>query len=151
MGGSNFKKDLARGTRGEETFLECFKDYVAPVEGHHADFILKETGELLELKTDGRSSKDTGNMFIERWSDVFERKPGGPWQAKKNKVTYFVYFYPKDEISYWFKVKDFCKWMEKNFDNTKLICVNNYRWWSAGYKVPIEKVKELAWTITTKK
>lgn len=143
----NFQKDLKRGMVGERAFLELFSEYLEPIEERKADFRLKGTDELLELKTDGRPMGATGNMFMERWSDVFGHKPGGPWQSKKNRVEHFVYFYPKDGISFWFKVKELCKWLEKNFDNSKLICVNNYRWWSAGYKVPIEKVKHLAYVI----
>lgn len=143
MGKPNFKVDLAKGQAGELLLLEMWPELVR-LSGRHADYIAPDyTG--LELKSDSYSMAKTANMFIERWSDVKAKKPGGPWQAFGRGSGYFAYMYMPDKTCFLFRTHELIAFLEPLIADKTLqsAVVRNIAWITLGYKVPRILVEHL--------
>ena len=66
------------------------------------DFIIKSTGEKIELKTDMQGHR-TGNLFVEldMTTEGQKRRPGAAYQAIKHGCKYMVY-QTEDGLEFWF-------------------------------------------------
>ena len=105
----NFQKQLRIGEQGEALLLERYREPMVLYSGRSADFRLPITGELVELKTDTYDRSKTSNFFMERWSVAEKKKPGGPWQARANSASRFIYLFASDGTYYEFvDVKALC-------------------------------------------
>lgn len=68
-----------------------------------ADFQVKATKELLELKTDSHDL-GTGNFFMDRYHDKTMRwKAQGPWKAAEDGCKYFAYLFYNSRYLYMFE------------------------------------------------
>lgn len=139
---AEFKKDLNRGHDGEKSFYEKYKTSVTHLDGRNADFEINKTGETIELKSDYFDYEKTANMFMERYS--YDEEPGGPWQALKKKITYYIYHFVSHDITFIFNTAQLVKRLDKLTVNMKLINVQNRNHVTRGYKVPIVQIAELA-------
>lgn len=131
---ANFRNDLVRGQQGEAMFHLLFPD-LQRLDGRAADF-KAPNGETYEIKTDSYTS---GNYFIERWSDVEQKKAGGPWQSAEKQIDYYVYMFPKMARLYIFSVPDLVRQMEALPSSAKrVVNVENKSWTTQGFLVKIE-------------
>lgn len=136
----DFNEQLSAGQRGEELFLKNHPD-IERTDGRKGDFI-GETGKLIELKTESRAST-TENMFVERWSDVYLKKNGGPWQARDNGAHYLVQLFTPDKVALWFPVQALLEYLEANEKKYRLHHIRNKGWTGGGYAVPQKELAHL--------
>lgn len=145
----DFKAQLEVGSRGEELFMA---NYPRPLEiwpGRDGDFIVKETGQKLEVKTDTYNIEKTPNFFIERYSNVAKKSPGSVWQALEHGCSIFCYMYVRHNI--WFEFNDLPALrdrLDKLIEGKGYIAIKNKGWITAGYKIPRIELADL-YTINT--
>lgn len=147
----NFKKQLLVGDRGEELFLQYYPNPVEVYPGREYDFTCKKTGAKIELKTDTYNMDKTPNFFLERYSDINRKTPGGPWRSYEDKVDIFCYYFVRHNI--WFQFNNLELLIERLNILTKkkgLIYVKNQGWVTGGYTVPRDKLDDLfdVWEFT---
>lgn len=96
----NFRKDLARGRKGEQLLLQLWPGLIS-LGGKGADLQLPN-GEKVELKSDYYSMQQTSNFFIEIYGNLAKSTPGGVTKALKDGCKWFVYLYVQDATAYVF-------------------------------------------------
>ena len=111
-----FKDCLALGERGERTFLHYNKTYEKIKKNYQADFRCRETGLLVEMKTDYYSMKKTANFFMETFSNIKTKRRGGPFSALDLGVDYFVYYFITEGEAFWFHTKELVEYLDANRD-----------------------------------
>jgi len=132
-----FREQLAIGEAGEALFLEHYPEPLILYSGKSADFIAIDSGDLVELKSDMYPMDKTTNFFFERWSDVAKKKPGGPWQSRRNSVDRFIYMFAQDGTYFEFSdVGALCARLEELIVDLKPVKVYNTSWVTEGYKIP---------------
>ncbi len=141
----NFKKDLERGKRGEALLVEHCHLSLQPnkdPDERRWDYE-SASGLKVEIKSDYWPTS-TGNFFMEFYSDIARKKPGGPWRAYQDEVDVFIYFYPKERVYYYFRnIEALCERLNQLLDKFDGIVVHNTRWQTLGYKVPREELADL--------
>lgn len=143
----NFKADIKIGANGEEIFQRRFQVSLLKESGKDHDFtVSNKIGSGLELKTDTYDSK---NFFFERWSDITNQKPGGPWQASRHSKYFAYYFINKDKY-YLFDLATLVPALEKYIEEKKprAIEVRNRRHTTVGYALPIADFEHLCLSYT---
>lgn len=139
----SFQKQFKKGVKGEDFFVECYKDINARRgDGKIIDLLVNEN-DSVELKSDSYSMERTENFFIERYGNYQKLKDGSIWRSSLDKIRYFVYCYAPDKKFYWFNVEDFKKYMDDNLHKFEQREIKNPGYTSLGFLVPRETVKEL--------
>jgi hypothetical protein len=140
----DMKTQLGVGAKGEKLLL---KHWPEPVQKHPVfkgpDFIDAQD-KVIELKTDTYDLEATPNFFIERWSDVQNKKPGGPWQAHEKGVHVFVYLFIQNKT--WFIFRDMPALIERLDQLTEgkyAINIPNKGWTTQGYRVKRADLQDL--------
>lgn len=129
----DFTTSLNTGALGQLKFLDLWPE-LTPTDGRKGDFIAPD-GRLIELKSDSYKHEDTENFFMERYSDVNAKTPGGPWQSAAHGCDTFVYFFVNSGIAYVFSLPPLLQKLEEM--NLKgLVYIRNKGWTTGGYKVP---------------
>jgi len=100
---ANFKEDLKRGEAAERRFQQLHKLQLTKPSHLKWDFDGPD-GERLELKADFYDPTRTPNLFLERWSDVDKKKPGGVWQSLENGANIFCYWFVNG--GFWLECRD---------------------------------------------
>lgn len=140
----SFSKQLKVGEQGEQLILNHYREPIVYYKGRRADFVLPLTGELLELKTDTYDRQKTSNFFFERWSDVDNKKPGGPWQARAKSASRFIYLFMSDGTYYEFQdIDKLCRLLDQYCTKLEPIRILNKGWTTVGYKVPRDALSHL--------
>lgn len=140
----SWKEQLQVGDRGEELLMEHYPSPLVVYPEHRADFRRLSDGKLIELKTDTYGLDKTENLFIERWGNIEQRKPGGPFRARKDRVPVFIYYFIRHNVWLEFDSKELCKLVERLTKKSKLVYIKSHGWAVAGYKVPIRDVLSIA-------
>ena len=134
----DFKKQLYIGELGENDFISCYKNF-GPIKSKDRkfDFILNN-GDSVELKTDTYDMNKTENFFMELYSDIDSNKIGGPWRARMDVITFFVYYFSINKTFFWFNPIALCMKIEEIIINNKLKprIINNKGWKTQGYVIP---------------
>jgi hypothetical protein len=135
----SFKKQLAVGSAAEEAFLSGYREPI--ILAHHLTYDFKRIsdGAKLELKTDTYDMHKYPNFFLERWGNVAEKKPGGPWRARRDRVDVFIYFFSQHGVYFEFiDIKELCARADKVIKrkSTKEFMIKNKGWMTHGYAVP---------------
>jgi hypothetical protein len=134
---NNFATSLAIGKQGEYWLMGVLPGLVR-LDGRKADFTL--AGERLELKTDSYDMHKTPNLFIEQYSDTARLSPGGPWQAKQNGCTIWVYTFRANRMALVFDLELLLAYIENNLGNFGKRSVVNQGWITTGLLVPRDQV-----------
>ncbi len=132
----DFSKQIEVGSRGEELFQEYYPTKLSIHPENDYDFVCTETKKKIELKTDTYNMNKTDNFFIERYSDVHKKSPGGPWQSHGKGVDIFCYYFVRHNM--WFQFEDLPKLIKRIEELTKgqgLIYIKNKGWVTGGYKI----------------
>lgn len=139
-----FNEQLKLGQAGEEFFVDCYSS-LKPVftDGRKSDIIIQNKHKI-ELKTDYYEMSKTENFFIERYSDFNKKTSGGPWRTKTDRVKFFVYFYIKNKVFYWFDTKTLILEIEKNIDKYETRLIKNKSYNTFGYLVPRVDIEDIA-------
>lgn len=139
----SFNKEFSKGLKGEDIFIQCYKDKNArKSDTRDYDLLIKKDTKI-ELKTDYRSMESTPNIFIERWSDMDAKKPGGPYQSYEKGVFIFIYFFIIDMTFIWFKTLDLKNFIDKNKNTLYSRKIRNMNYNGFGYLVPRDKIQDI--------
>jgi hypothetical protein len=130
-----FKNSLKVGQAGEEMLLKLWPD-LQRLDGRKHDFIVKSTGQTLELKTDTYSMAQTPNFFIELWSNLDKGKKGGPWQALANGTDLWCYMFAKDKTAFLFNTAELVAALDVLIEKYPGVSIPNQSWTTVGCKVP---------------
>lgn len=114
----NFESQKKIGDKGEELFLKQYGHIVERTDGYKGDFRIKETGEILELKTDTYLTSETPNFFMEAYSIIESETPGGPWQAQNHGCKFFVYFFMNSGEAFLFTVSELVSFLDGYISRT---------------------------------
>jgi hypothetical protein len=106
----DFREQLSIGQKGETLFHSYYPE-LTRTNGRVGDFISPD-GYIIELKCDSYSGSP--NYFIERYSSIEKKSPGGPYQSKEKGVTDFVYFFVAEGTIHWFNVNQLVEWLEEH-------------------------------------
>lgn len=98
---ANFKTDLKRGAAGEERIQAMFPKWTRK-DGRKEDFVT-EQGELVEVKTESRTTAQTPNVALETESSP--GKPGAIQRAVDDGVSLVVYIFADDKVFFYDAVK----------------------------------------------
>lgn len=140
----DFKEQLALGNRAEELFLLYYHEPITLHTTFSADFRSIASGDLIELKTDTYNMDKTPNFFWERWSDVANQKPGGPWQSQANRVKRYCYMFSRHNTYFEFtNLRKLTGRLEKMTKGKYAIAVKNKGWITSGYPLPREDFADL--------
>lgn len=139
----SFKKQLEIGNKGEELFIKYYKDMDAKKSSDREIDIIIKNNKKVELKTDLWKMSDTKNFFIEKVSSNINKKKGGPFIAAQNKIDYFVYFFVKDKVFFWFSVKKLCNFLKDRIEDYRECRIYNKGYYSTGYLVPRADLEKL--------
>lgn len=166
----NFHKDLPKGHDGERVFHEMHSECLTRTDGKKGDFIYNPDGKLLELKSEISYSttdpsapealefrktmsipppnspngwRQTGNLFVERYSSIEAGTPGGPWQAQTHGAEYYVHLFLGDGKFFVYRTDDMVDFMEKNMGKYRQVDVRNPGYTTVGFPVPIAHVAHL--------
>jgi hypothetical protein len=137
----DFKEDLARGHSGEHQFFQKYQHCLVHLDGRNADFELIKSEESIELKTDYYDMNKTGNFFIETYS--YSDKNGGVFQAADKKITYFIYYFVKNDRLFVFNTQQLVRKCAKLKSTLKTISIKNKGYETKGILVPIETLEHL--------
>ncbi len=140
----NFNASLQKGKLGEKWLFEHWPHPGLEVlDGRKSDFIDIRTRRRVELKTDSYDMNNTGNFFIEQWSDVDKMKPGGPQQALLHNSELWVYLFIQNKTYFVFETQELVDFMKENAHKYPLVTINNRSWTTVGLKVPRADVAHL--------
>jgi len=171
---SSFRRDLPWGKECERAFAKLHSGYVELTDGLRGDLTLpRRNNELAELKSEsystntdplseenmrfreaagipnppGREWKPSRNIAVERWSSESERKPGGPWQAQKHGVKWYMHFFAGDGKIFAYLADELVEFMDralkKNPNRFDEFRFDNGGYTTMVYVVPRDAVKHL--------
>lgn len=138
-----FNPSLRIGQVGETLFFNAHCNELKKEDGKLRDFSYSISGDGVELKSDYWPMKDTPNLFIERYSNVEKKSPGGPYQSLANGTRYFIYFYLYDLTYFVFDTAQLCSFMDDNAHRFESKLVENLKYSTLGYRVPRAEVMHL--------
>lgn len=129
----DFHKSLSIGEAGEALFTSFFPHLIKQ-DKNSFDFLDLATGLKYEIKSDSYGLNGSPNFFMERYSNLSKKSPGGVWQAAHHGADYFIYMYPKDKTAFVMSVPILLAYLESQKYGS--ISVRNKAWITTGYKVP---------------
>lgn len=140
----SMKTQLAYGLDAEEKLCERYPTKLVKPEDHRLWDFECAKGLRYEIKTDTYSLDKTKNFFMERWSVLDKKKPGGPWQALAHGADIFIYYFASDDT--YFEFNSLSSLVGRLDDLTKksgLVYIPNQGWTTAGYKVKRQDLEDL--------
>ena len=139
----SFRKQFKIGNKGESLFIKHYSDMNARKTGTRDFDIFIDDNTKVELKSDSRSTLDSPNLFIERYSDLDKKTPGGVHQSFGKGTKYFVYLFLKDRTFFWYETSKLKDYIDKNEDKFEKKTIFNFGYRSLGYLVKREEVMKL--------
>ncbi len=137
----SFKASLAKGKSGEALLQSLWPELV-PTDGRSGDFMLGDS--KVEVKSDSYNMDKTPNFFIERYSNNTKKSDGSVWQALKHECMIFVYFYPKNNTAFvFYDIVQLMNTLDSIIPDLEPIFIRNPGYYTVGYKVPRELLKDL--------
>lgn len=137
-----FEDSYKSGLKGEILIADRLKNYLIHVnQPYEPDFFHKTGKFYLELKSD-YYTMNTGNFFIERYSNKNKKTDGGPWQALNKNAKKYMYFYVKDEVLFVMDTEKMIEILDKILPNYTPLDIRNKTHITVGYKIPRYELKE---------
>jgi len=148
----NFDDQKRIGDVGENDFLRIYESMGAKksLTDFRMDFTLND-GKTVELKTDSYDMERTPNFFMEQLtvSDTGSNL-GGPWRSKEHNIDFFVYYFVKNKVFFWFAPIPLCEFLNRFVEENKLkpISIPNKDrrggyYEALGFKIPRDVVASL--------
>lgn len=139
----SFKEDLEIGKKYEQEYLDLKKGAIKFSDTLAYDFVSATTGAGIELKSDTYDMNETPNFFIERYSR--EGIDGGPWQSLSKGAKIFIYWFPKNKISYVFYLDKLVKFLDEIIKkyHLKLVDIKNNNYTTQGYLIKREYLNKV--------
>jgi hypothetical protein len=101
-----WENQLDIGNKGESCFLKKYPNFSKIKEGYSKnDFICKNTGHIVELKSENYDSRKTNNIFVEVFSNFEKRTPGGVFRS--NDADTLIHYFIKDNKAFIYDVQRF--------------------------------------------
>ena len=144
----SFRASLNLGAVGEMLYHQAHCGTLNRTNGRAGDFVNRETGDIVELKTDYYPMDKTPNFFFERFSDGDKKSPGGPWQALGHGCKTFVYFFVANMTTFTFDTAQLVAHLDSIEHTLEPFKVGNSTWTTIGYRVPREVLAPLYETMT---
>lgn len=139
----DFAEQNKVGKKGEQFVKKHWPVPLRKLEGKGPDF-LDLDGNLLEVKTDSYDMEKSVNFFVEKYSDLNKRKPGGPWQAIEKGSTVFIYLFITNKTWYVFKdIPALVAKLEVLTEKMGMVYIKNRAWTTAGYKIKRASLADL--------
>lgn len=139
-----FNKQLSVGNNGEENFLKFYKDRNARKgDGRVVDLFI-DKDKTVELKSDTYPSK---NFFMERYGSNVTMKSGSVWRSLEESISFFVYYFIKEQTFYWFEPAPLAEFLDKYILKLQPRQIHNKGYYSIGYIVPVKDIEHLAISI----
>lgn len=145
----NFHDQRRIGDVGEADFVRIYEklEPKKSLTDFKIDFSLNN-GKTVELKTDSYDMEKTPNFFMEQLTISGPNSSlGGPWRSKEHKVDYFVYYFIKNRIFFWFEPVSLCEFLDKFIEEYSLKPIsipnidNRGGYYEAlGFKIPRDSV-----------
>ena len=107
---------------------------------YQGDIQLQKAGqqpEFMEVKVESRTSSQTPNLAIERYSDTVRQTDGGPW---KTKADYYTHFYSDGLLVIMLRIH-LLKWLNENYVRFRAFEAANAGWVTTGILVRREDAK----------
>lgn len=133
----DFKEMLQWSNEQEQQFMKTYKKHkLIPSTDRKWDFTTPR-GLKVELKSDTYDADKTGNFFLERYSDMYKKTPGGIWRSAQDGVDIFIYHFVSNNVYYEFRdLPDLVKVLDKLTEKMYVVGVRNKAWITGGYKIP---------------
>ena len=138
----NFNTELKKGKKGENDFLNTYDCWKSNTDNNvkAVDFIHKQTGDTLELKTDYTLYN---NIFIEEDSDINIGNKGGIIRAKNEGARFYVIYFIKKNEWRWYLVDE----LFDRYNNIKhkypLKYIKNTTYTGSGYAILINDLLDI--------
>lgn len=131
-----FDEQEKEGKAGEIRIFKTWPDKFEWFEGNEYDLILKPNKKV-EIKTETTYNLESSpNFFMERYSDDFVFKSGGPWRAQEDGIDIFISYFIQNDILFWFndinKLVERCEKMILE-TNPRSSYVKNKGYYTIGY------------------
>lgn len=148
----NFDDQKRIGDIGEADFLKVYSTLLPKqsVDDFRVDFILGDN-RTVELKTDSYDMAKTPNFFMEQFTmSGANSNLGGPWRSKEHKIDFFIYYFVKNKVFFWFSPVTLCELLDKYISENSLrpISIPNRDrrggyYEAIGFKIPRDSVKSV--------
>jgi hypothetical protein len=148
----DFHSMLAWSNEQEKHFAENIykKHKLLPPEDRTHDF-LTPRGLKVELKSDTYDMNKSGNFFMEKYSNMYKKTPGGIWRAEADGIDIFIYHFVNNKVYYEFRdLKKVVKFLTKLTDNDYMVSIPNKGYYTGGYKVPRDLLADYYTRVTYK-
>lgn len=145
----DFREQLKKGAIGEELFLNNYPRTLDLHPDHNGDFVVRKTGQKLELKTDSYDMEKTPNFFFERYSDFAKKTPGSVWQAQEHGCELFCYMFVTNRTVFEFSnLPELSKRIEELYGQKGFVLIQNKGWRTAGWIINRSKLADFwkKWT-----
>jgi hypothetical protein len=148
----NFDDQLKIGNNGETDFMRIYEklEPKKSLDNFRIDFLLNN-GKTIELKTDNYDMNKTPNFFMEQYTVSGNKSDlGGPWRSKEHNVDYFVYYFIKNKVFFWFDPVSLCECLDKFIRENELkqisipnVDKNGGCYKALGFKIPRDSLKSV--------
>jgi hypothetical protein len=138
----DFEKDYERGRAAEMYVSSKLGANLFPVVGRPVFGDMEFERLLVELKLDERAA-DTGNLFIEEYSNADTGRLGGPFACVEHDVDLFLYLIPEGRLIA-FLPRDLVEFIDFHRDSFREIYVPNKGNLTVGFAIPIDDLIDLA-------
>ena len=135
---ADFKKDLKRGQAGEERVAKLFPKW-SRSDGRKEDFIT-DKGELVEVKTEGRSTAQTPNVALELESSTGRR--GAIQRAVDDGISLVLYLFSDGEYFVYDAVR-LLQFMKLNENEYRQVKIKNKTYETTVLIVPRKDLEEV--------
>lgn len=133
---ADFKSDLKRGAAGEERIAAMFPSW-SRSSGRKEDFVT-DKGELVEIKTESRTTTQTPNLALEVESSP--GKPGAIQRAVNDGVSLVVYLFADNEYFVYDAVR-LLQFMRDKSDKYRTVKIPNKTYYTTVILIPREDLE----------
>ena len=132
----DFKTQLNQAEKHELEFTKIYKKHKLTKSADRRWDFNTPRGLRVELKCDTYDATKTPYFFLERYSDMYKKSPGGIWQSVGHDVDIFIYWFVNSGVYYEFRnLQDLIKVLEKLTENLYMIGIRNRGYITGGYKL----------------
>lgn len=135
---ANFRNDLKRGAAGEDRIAAMFPKWTRS-SGRKEDFVT-DKGELVEVKTESRTTMQTPNVALEVESSP--GRPGAIQRAVNDGVSLVVYLFADGEY-FVYDVTKLLQFMLTNDDKYRKVKIPNKTYNTSIILIPRADLKDV--------
>lgn len=140
----NFLADLKFGQAAEAKLLEKYGELLEALDGKTGDFLIKNTNLKIEYKVDRYDANKWPNLILERYRSG--TKNGGPFQALDHECRYFLYYFEKNDLLFFYDTYQLCRRITMLVKKHKfpLETISNGSYNTSYYRIPRNLLADIA-------